>query len=258
MYRKIIEREFISRVKKNSAYSMRAFARDLEISNSFLANILNGSRNLSKSRATELAKVLKLSKIESEILLLSAAAESSKKSEDRALAHQDLNKILELHDMTRDLSLEEFKSINDWTYLATLSLFGTVNFDCDERSLAERLNISTAQSKRVLSTLLKLGLVEKQNDVYKVRVCHTRTPTDVPSSEIQNYHRKTIKKASESLAKPLNQREFQTLIFPCDKKFVLTAKEKIKDLMFDFIKASSENPKKDSVFQLSVQLFRLD
>lgn len=58
-------REFVSailrrRQNRNAAYSLRAFARDLEIAPAHLSQVLNGKRRLSPDLASRLASKLSL------------------------------------------------------------------------------------------------------------------------------------------------------------------------------------------------------
>ena len=63
-YLEIIKDEFGSRIESNPSYSMRAFARDLEISPSRLSEILNGRGGMSSVMAQKIASKLGLQRSE--------------------------------------------------------------------------------------------------------------------------------------------------------------------------------------------------
>src|SRR5690606_4321007 len=56
----ILKSIYARKAKANRRYSLRAFARDLELSPSFMTNFMKGRRRLSIERAEALAKLLEL------------------------------------------------------------------------------------------------------------------------------------------------------------------------------------------------------
>jgi plasmid maintenance system antidote protein VapI len=58
----ILNETFSEKKKRNPNYSLRAFARDLEISASNLSTILNGKKRLSSEQACRIAVRLQFSK----------------------------------------------------------------------------------------------------------------------------------------------------------------------------------------------------
>ena len=59
-FRVHLQNEFIDRCKKNPRYSLRAFARSLEIDSSSLSRLLNGKRMVSKTMHLVLGEKLGL------------------------------------------------------------------------------------------------------------------------------------------------------------------------------------------------------
>lgn len=53
---RLLENELIQRKTDNSRYSLRAFARDLEISPGFLSHLIKGEKSLSPDKASGLSK----------------------------------------------------------------------------------------------------------------------------------------------------------------------------------------------------------
>ncbi|MGH1467549.1 MAG: hypothetical protein ACRBBP_01540 [Bdellovibrionales bacterium] len=47
-FKEYLQEELVLRCKSNSAYSLRAFVRSLDVSPSFLRKILNGSRRVTE------------------------------------------------------------------------------------------------------------------------------------------------------------------------------------------------------------------
>lgn len=67
--------ELQQRLEKNSAYSLRAFARDLGLTVSHLSMTLSGQKRISAHLAEKVAQRLKLDELRSEYLILTAELE---------------------------------------------------------------------------------------------------------------------------------------------------------------------------------------
>ena len=57
-YRLLLKSELASRTNQNPNYSLRAFARDLDLAPSRLSEVLNGKQGLSTQAAEKIAKTL--------------------------------------------------------------------------------------------------------------------------------------------------------------------------------------------------------
>jgi len=57
-YRDLLSEELRIRSRRNSAYSLRSFAKDLSLSNPYLSQILNRKKSLSEARGFEVATKL--------------------------------------------------------------------------------------------------------------------------------------------------------------------------------------------------------
>ncbi|MBO9666790.1 MAG: DUF4423 domain-containing protein [Bdellovibrio sp.] len=77
-YREFILRELERRQKRNPSYSLRAFARDLEMPSSRLSEILNRKMGLSEARAMALAEKLNLEASEKEFFIDLALSEHAR------------------------------------------------------------------------------------------------------------------------------------------------------------------------------------
>ncbi len=65
----VMRRVLLERRTKNSKYSLRAYARDLAIDSSTLAQILHGKRGLPMGRVKDVAERLRLSADESQLFM---------------------------------------------------------------------------------------------------------------------------------------------------------------------------------------------
>lgn len=74
-YRVFLSTEYLARKRRNPRYSLRAYAKNLQLDNGFLSKLLRGKTLLSLDLAGELVVRLKLSGGERHEFILSAAEE---------------------------------------------------------------------------------------------------------------------------------------------------------------------------------------
>ena len=152
-YRDFMLRELERRQRKNPSYSLRAFARDLEVPSSRLSEILNRKMGLSETRAVALADKLNLSSSEREFFIDLALAEHARsavikemaqrriqtRSENSAqpsenefnirLKREDYEKVVEkIKNFRRELASEmEASTDKDSVYCLAVQLFELTN-----------------------------------------------------------------------------------------------------------------------------------
>ncbi len=85
-YRSYLERQYQARRGKNSAYSLRAFARNLGIAAPKLSQIFSGSCGLSGESAQRIAKKLDLSETETQYFVALVELEHSRSKIGKAQA----------------------------------------------------------------------------------------------------------------------------------------------------------------------------
>ncbi len=259
-YIDILKQQLETRCTKNSSYSLRAFARDLDFNPSRLSEVLNHKKGISISAATELAGKLGLNRQEKEFFILSARAQHARRQKDKIEASKSLNEKLLPQKNVKQLEQKEIEQAYNWYHTAILEL--TELKDCPHTVewFAKKLKLKKVIVKNALERLEKLGWLSLENGVYKSTFTESETTFDVPSIAIRKYHEEVLKKAEMSLTMDdIKEREFlnMTLAFSLDQ--MKEAKDAIRSFQKDFAeKFYPKEKERDSVYQLSVQLFRLD
>src|SRR5947207_7819225 len=107
-FQAILNREYLSRRRKNPAYSLRAYARDLGVQPSKLSEALKGTKGFSPKLAGQIADRLNLTMDERVLFvtLVTARHARSKRAKDEAQAK--LSKLLK-SDPYIEKSLEIFQ-----------------------------------------------------------------------------------------------------------------------------------------------------
>jgi uncharacterized protein (TIGR02147 family) len=199
-YRDTLKQQFAEKRKKNSRFSMRAFAQVLGLSPAGLSQILNGKKDLSLDRALEISKKLKLPTEESESFLFQVQLERAKSTslkdnllqawENRygKIASQDL----------QDLSVEQFRLISEWYGLAIYEALksGTTDRPMTARQLAKLFTLDINTVDLTLSRLVKLKLIQALGKLgYVVKADRLSIDSPTPSEAIQNYYKAVIERA---------------------------------------------------------------
>ncbi|MNT50519.1 hypothetical protein D3C72_1874430 [compost metagenome] len=97
----------------------------------------------------------------------------------------------------------------------------------------------------------------------KFQACHTESSTtfDIPSAGIKKFHLQMMSQAERALAEqPVQQREFTNMTLAFEGERAEDAQKFIRKFQQEFAEKFYPNKaqQKDSVYQLSIQFFRLD
>lgn len=140
-FRKFLQSELLHRCQKNPHYSLRAFAKTLNIDHSTLSQILRGKRPISEKMLISLATFLSLGPLEIDHFKRNLKSSSSE--------HQ-----------IRDLSIDSFMIISEWYHDAILELMRIDGFRNDSKWIAKQLGITVSQVNIAVERLLRLELIE--------------------------------------------------------------------------------------------------
>jgi transcriptional regulator with XRE-family HTH domain len=238
-----LRRVFSERSKTNPSYSLRAFARSLELDSSTLSAILNGKRPVSIKMARKLIEGLGVTDPkEAQMLLLSTLTGESE----------------ELDIPYTELALEAAEAISGWQHFAILSLLEIKTFKATPKNIASRLNIQIGIVLECLARLEKLNLVAKREDhIWTVTGKDMATPIDVPNKAIREGNRQYIMKSLESLENDsVDLREISGVTLAVSKARLKDAKKLIRDFQMR-LATFLESGHKTAVYRFNVQLFPL-
>ena len=91
-YREMIKAEFLKRRQDDPFYSLRSFAKDLEILPSHLSYIMRGQRGLSKENAQRVALRMGLTSVAVQHFRFLVSAQSGRSKTERGFARQGLQR----------------------------------------------------------------------------------------------------------------------------------------------------------------------
>lgn len=260
-YQQHLKKVFAERSQRNRSYSLRSFARDLKIAPSRLSDVLNGKMGLSATNAKKIAERLGLTSEEAERFLLSVAAQHSRSSVQREDARA---RLISKENTTnrqdhQELSIDLYQIVADWWHYAILEITALDDFKSDLDWIARRLALPRIEIELAVARLKKLGLIEEHQRRLKAATDTTASPSGIPSEAIRKHHRQALAKAAEALdTASIEERDFSTLTLAMSSTQVKEAQALIKKFRRDLATLLSNAPKKDRVYNLSIQLYPLD
>lgn len=267
---------FLDRKNKNPAYSLNAFARDLELSSSQVSRLLSGSRAFTLKQIFHIASILNLPETQTQNLVVEVIKSSGKNSKiPKAIRDQYLNPAESSADraakassfysstnlMVLQYEVERFKSIAQWYHLAILNLTFTEGFDSDPSTIATRLGISAIEAREAIDRLLHLGLLRRdETGQLKKTAENLYIKTIKSESALRKFHEEMIEKAKNELKKTDDQSFQSRLIngvtFACAPEHIETIKEMINEFQ-DKVMAYTKPGPHQEIYQFNCQLFSL-
>ena len=255
-YQEMLLEEYESRCKRNPAYSLRAYARDLNLSPTSLSLILKGKQGLSSFKAKNISDKIGFSEPESQLFCTSVQSCHARSPRARESADVQLRK--ETFSST-ELSLEYFKIISDWYHFAILELTDTKGFKSEPKWIAKKLGISTLEATSAIERLLRLELLTEEKGKLKQTTGYLATPSGIPNRSLKNFHHQLLKKADQAIAdQDVKEREVASVILAMDKSDLEWAREEMKNFRRSLLKRLSQKTTKDSLYCFSMQMFNLE
>lgn len=255
-YRERLKEEFENRRRRNARYSLRAFARDIQISPSRLSEVLSGRHGLSRSSAAIITKRLGYSKDEAEHFCDLVEAEHARSEDRRELARIRLEK--HKHDpQLKQIKMDTFKLISDWYHFAIIEMTKLKSFKSSPEWIARKLEIKKSEAEQAIERLLRLGLLTKTGN--KLTGNPISISSDIPSKAIRDAHRDILKKAGLALdIQPVPDRIFSSSMMAVPAGAVDRVREMIDEFRTEFYREMLKSEDRQDLYCLGVQFFRLD
>ena len=229
---------FESRRKRNTRYSLRAFARDLNISVSKVSEVFSGKYAPGAKTVEKICEALSLSKEEAERF-------------GALVRHHEM--IFSERAGTYLLTEDELDMIVDFEYYSALALMEG-NPCSDPGWIAERLGISVEKAFEIVGCLLRMGLLVMEDGHYKPTHKRVTTTHNIPSSLLKEAHRQLIDHARKSLEiDPVELRDITSMTFAVDKSRLPEIKKILRECRRKVAELCEMSPK-DEVYNLNMQL----
>lgn len=237
--KKALDEELKRRKNKNSAYSLRAFAKQLNLSPAQLSQIMSGKRSVTLKSFRQISEILKFSPLESLQFLEEITGPNSQSASNDIQVTED-----------------QFRFISDWWHIGILTLAQIKKSRRDPGWIAKRLGISVLQAKESCGRLERMGLIDSGN--FLKRSSQTiRVGSNVPSHAIQKSHVQILQLASDKLPRtPIESRYYASTTMAIDPNNLSKAKKLIEDFQ-NKLESLLEKGDTTEVYTFACQLFPL-
>ena len=146
-----LENLLTEKIKKNPQFSLRAFARLVNVSPAVLSRILSGKRKLTFNLAVRIADALVLGPSEREALYsFFTSNDHSEKSEE------------EKHE--KELSIDCFNAMKEWYHYGITQLLYVESFRDDPKWISKMLGITELEAMLAIERLLRLEILDRDED----------------------------------------------------------------------------------------------
>lgn len=247
-FRAFVERELMRRCRTNPSYSLRSYARSLNVDNSTLAKVISGKRKLGNRAIKSLGLKMGLTPEQINVFLKRKGQNGS--SSEKGAAIRDAFSLLES---------ETFSLISSWYHYAILELTKVKGFQGDANWIANSLGIRHAEASEAIRRLFELEmLVEKEDGswVEGKSTDVTNIGEDMSSAGKKAFQKDILKMAETALEEvPYEERSQTSMTFAVDSARLPEAMDLIKEFrrkMSDFM---SKGEQQDRVYQLGVSFY---
>ncbi len=235
----ILKKGFDQKKKRNPAYSLRSYSRDLGLDPSNLSKILGYQKEMGARLRLKLGKKLGFEKAEIESWL------------KPAIHSRTINQDYSEH------SLQVFQVVSEWQHYAILEYFKLKGCQQEPKAIAEALGLSLKNIKESLQRLTDSGLLLKTEDGYEPAEESSSSILNVATSKAHREQQKQILEgAIDALENvPIERRSQSSITMAIDCEKLDEAKELIKNFRRDLGRLLSTSSQLTDVYQLSVSLY---
>lgn len=263
----LIKKFLLRKQEENPRYSLRALARDLKCSPSFLSEVLNskklsGKKKVPPSWVKPLSTILNLDDISIADLKTAILQSHLEGTGLEKLVDQNISRKVSKVNMAKPLNRKKVSLLSKWYYVAILDFLTLEGGPHGVNKIAHRLNLSTGAVREALQVLQKLELVEiDENQNLHKTDSHIRFPTAKSDPTVRGFHIQMIEKAKFEVMNKTKDSDFGRRLVTCstiaaDPKHTSRIKEKIQTFLAEIADEFSTGHAQD-LYQMNIQLFPL-
>jgi uncharacterized protein (TIGR02147 family) len=253
-FKDYLKSELDRRMTLNTAYSMRAFARDLKLPVSRLSELLSGKAGVSLSRVEEIVGCLRLSDNEAQFVKDIASIEFGKSI---LLKNQAIKRISSLRKTSYQMTAEDFEEISDWYYFAILELISKVETENNLKALSYKIGIKLSLCEFAVKRLIRKGFLIEDSGFWKTTNKSMSVPGE-PRESIQKFHKQF---AAESVKAFTNsdfiEREFISTFAMLTEEEIQVLRLKMNALVDDAFTEITEQRKHQKNKKMQFKLYGL-
>jgi uncharacterized protein (TIGR02147 family) len=245
-FREYLRGEFKTRSMSNAQYSLRSFARTLDVSPAGLSMILSGKTPVTLSFIEKTAPKLKLKTEQVQDFQLQLLIERT-------------NPVLQSREF-EFIDADTFAVIKEWYHYAILNLMRTKDFQQKPAWIARRLGVTLPEVQTAIEKLQKVGLLQIKNGKWIDNSSQFTSHTNNKKFSEAAKHNQIafFSKARESIEKDdFEKRNHTGSTIALSLSDLEDAKQMITKFRKEFMSRFDKKSGADEVYQISVGLFSL-
>lgn len=245
------------RVRSNPSYSMRSFARDLQIAPSTLSEILKKKKGISAKKATEIVTALKLPDWQANHFVNLVALKHSRTKAEKEKAKSNIEAQKESIKVGK-LKADAMTSLTSTIDLAILECTYLKGFDHTAEWVAEKLKVSIKEIFESVKRLQNAQLLKIAEDGKWIDLSPFFSSTDgIPSEAIRAFNIDILRTMEKKIInEPINDRIMKSVVFSLEDKHMNEARIILDEAIAKILTLSSKSEeKKDHVVCFSSQMF---
>lgn len=157
----ILAEELETRKEKNSSYSIRAFARDLDISHGHFIQLLSGKKAFTFNSVEKVLNALNIKNSQADLIVKDFKVEEKIKENVKALLNSNINKSSK----AIAIGANEYIPISHWSHDAIFHLLEEGALEEQMTSIELKLSFSKADIHKCLENLKTAGLISIVNNM---------------------------------------------------------------------------------------------
>lgn len=240
-------------------YSLRALARDLNISPAYASTIMSGKKPIPLNQLQAFIKLLELDDI-AILQLKNALYPEAKKdlpANDNQLDITDLDFI----NKYKPLDKKKYDILNNWYNIAILDLTTCEGFESSPVWISKKLKISQLETEIAIENLKRHKLLQEIDGKLQKVELKIRFPTKISQTVVRKFHKEMIKKAYDEISTKTEDADFEHRLilgstFAVNESKIGVLKEIIQKALYEVSSSATDGPCQ-SVYQLNIQFFPL-
>ena len=257
-WREILADRYGALRRKSPRISLRGFAKSVALAPSTVSEIFSGKSSISASAAARMAKVIGLTKTETEYWIDLIERDTSRSTRDRQGASARISQRRRTR-IIPSLPEDRFKFMADWHHLAILELSLLADFSWDVNFIANKLGLFSHEISEALGRMERLGVLSRaKDDTFVTTLGNFEVGDQEPSVAIQRYHRQVLRLAERAIAQqgPPN-RDLAALNLAVNADQLEWLRARLKEFQHEVMERLSDGDGRDKLYMFSSQLFEL-
>lgn len=164
----LLKQAYANKQAKNSAYSMRALARNMDVTGAYISQIFAGKRLPSFEHAQKMAQLLELSEQHRNLLMHSLLFHRSDNEEYReTIRHMFQSQLTLSLPLFQPSEIDKYVALTQWYHIAILDLLSCDDFRPDPAFIARRLGLTESTVNEALQRLIRLKMIISENGTWR-------------------------------------------------------------------------------------------